>query len=250
MKYVIRKKYHGDILFSIDKIVNKTAYLSGVYVRICATANLDDLIYIPENEIIFYSGKVRQNRNIYDLKESNKNHLTGKILHIDSDIEYLKNCNKIYESLGLYAICIYLKEDEISFYIKDLVSYYNVDIVILTGHDSFNQKDITDLSNYKNTNKFIKSIKILRKHYTKDELYIYAGACGSNFEALIANGANCASSPKRVNIDALDPLVCAVIVATTPFNKIVPFEKIWQYSFSKEQGLGGIDSFGKMRMLR
>lgn len=237
-------------MFYIEKIENKTAYLHGVYVRIVATADLNDLIYIPDNEIIFYEGKLRQNRNIYDLKESNKNHLTGKILHIDSDIEYLKNCNKIYESLGLYAICIYLKEDEMSAYIHDLVSYYNVDIVILTGHDSFNQKDLYNLSNYKNTYKFIKAIKILRKHYTKDELYIYAGACGSNFEALIANGANCASSPKRVNIDALDPLVCAVIVATTPFNKIVPFEKIWQYSFSKEQGLGGIDSFGKMRMLR
>ena len=178
------------------------------------------------------------------------NHLTGKILHIDSDYEYLKKCNEVYENLNLYAICVLLQSDEIERHIMNLVKEYNVDIVVLTGHDSYNNEGINDIKNYTSTSGFYNSVRLLRKEYSKDELYIFAGACQSNFEALIAAGANSASSPKRVNIDALDPLVVAVKASTTPFNKIISFESIWSFSLSGHDGISGIDSYGKMRILR
>ena len=217
MEYVIRKKYHGDILFYIDKIENDVAYLRGVYVRILASAPLNDLIYVSEVEKPFYENKCRHNRHLFDLKNKTSKHITGKILHIDSDLEYLKKCNEIYEKLGLYAICVYLDEEEAALYVLDLVKEYNIDIVVLTGHDSYNQNDSFNLDNYRNSKAFYKTV---------------------------------ASSPKRINIDALDPLVCAVIAATTPFNRLIPYEKIWEYSMSKNDGIGGIDSYGKMRILR
>ena len=237
-------------MFYIDKIENDIAYLRGVYVRIYATAYLDDLIYVNEFEKVFYENKCRHNRHLLELKAKTSKHITGKILHIDSDLEYLKKCNEIYEKLGLFAICVYLEENEASKYILDLVKDYKADIVVLTGHDSFNQNDSFNLENYRNSKAFYQTVSLLRENYSLDELFIYAGACQSNFEALIASGANIASSPKRINIDALDPLVCAVIAATTPFNKLIPYEKIWEYSYSKEEGIGGVDSFGKMRILR
>lgn len=94
MEYVIRKKYHGDILFYIDKIENDVAYLRGVYVRILASAPLNDLIYVSEVEKPFYENKCRHNRHLFDLKNKTSKHITGKILHIDSDLEYLKNVMK------------------------------------------------------------------------------------------------------------------------------------------------------------
>ena len=93
MEYVIRKKYHGDILFYIDKIENDVAYLRGVYVRILASAPLNDLIYVSEVEKPFYENKCRHNRHLFDLKNKTSKHITGKILHIDSDLEYLKKDN-------------------------------------------------------------------------------------------------------------------------------------------------------------
>ena len=250
MKYVIRKKYHGDILFYIERIEKDMAYLRGVYVRLYATATLNDLIFVSEYEKRFYELKSKKDERILALNKKNTKHITGKILHIDSDLEYLKKCNEIYEKLGLFAICVYLDENEAINYALDLVKDYNIDIVVLTGHDSYNQKNLLDLNNYRNSKAFYRIISLLRKHYSLSDLFIIAGACQSNFEALIASGANMASSPKRINIDALDPLICAVIVATTPFDKLISYEKIWDYSVSKSAGIGGIDSYGKMRLLR
>ncbi len=251
MDYVIRKKYHGDVLFEVKKIINDVAIIRGVYVRLVATAPLDDLIYIDKKELKYYQNQFKKRHtNLFTKVNMVHNHLTGKILHIDSDYEYLKKCNEVYENLNLYAICVLLQSDEIERHIMNLVKEYNVDIVVLTGHDSYNNEGINDIKNYTSTSGFYNSVRLLRKEYSKDELYIFAGACQSNFEALIAAGANSASSPKRVNIDALDPLVVAVKASTTPFNKIISFESIWSFSLSGHDGISGIDSYGKMRILR
>ena len=52
-----------------------------------------------------------------------------------------------------------------------------------------------------------------------------AGACQSNFEALIASGADIASSPKRINVHTFDPAVIAIKVATTSFLKTIDYLK-------------------------
>ena len=248
--YVIRKKYKGDILFKIDKIIDGTAIVKGVYIRMIATALLEDLIEISQIELNYYNKLFSdKEKDLESFYQYNKNHKTGKILHIDSDMSYLVKCNKIYEDLGLYAICILLDSRYISKYILELVGDYCPDIVVLTGHDSYNQKDIKNLENYQNTKDYINATKLLRKYYSLNDLYIFAGACGSNFEALIASGANSASSPKRVNIDAYDPAICAVKAATTPFDQIISFKSIWEHSLTKEDGIGGVESFGYMRMI-
>ncbi len=251
MNYVIRRKYHGDVLFEVKKIVNDVAIIRGVYVRLVATAPISDLIYVDRKELKYYQNQFnKRHPNLFNEVNMVHNHLTGKILHIDSDYEYLRKCNEVYERLNLYSICVLLEPHEIEDHIVKLVEEYNVDIVVLTGHDSYNNQGLANMSNYTSTKGFYNSVKELRKKYSKDDLFIFAGACQSNFEALIAAGANAASSPKRVNIDALDPLVVAVKASTTPFNKIISYEAIWNYSMAGHDGISGIDSYGKMRILR
>lgn len=249
--YVVRKKYHGDILFKIISVIENTAILDGVYVRLLATADISDLLVVSKKELNYYRQLYKKkSRQIEKSIEFNKKHLTGKILHIDDDLEYLKRCHKLYSDLGLFSVCVKLEADEILEYVLDLVRDYQIDIVVMTGHDSYNKQGLFDLNNYKSSKDYVKALKVLRRYYSKDDLYIFAGACGSNFEALIAAGANAASSPKRVNIDAYDPAICAVKAATTPFDQIISFDSIWNHSLTKEAGISGIESYGKMRILR
>lgn len=249
--YVLRKKYQGDILFKIVSLVDNVAILDGVYIRLIATAPISDLLIVSKEELDYYkhiyNNKTRQIASNYNFS---KKHITGKILHIDGDLEYLYKCHKLYSELGLYSVCVLINTSDISDYICDLVRDYQIDIVVITGHDSYNNKGLFDLGNYKSSSEYVKAVKKLRTLYSKDELYIFAGACASNFEALIAAGANAASSPKRVNIDAYDPAICAVKAATTPFDQIISFDSIWAHSLTKEAGISGIESYGKMRILR
>ena len=92
------------------------------------------------------------------------------------------------------------------------------------------------------------AVKLIRKHYSKDHIFVFAGACQSNFEALIASGANFASSPKRVNIDAYDPAIIAIKAATTPFNDIINLDEVKDLLEAKKDGISGIESYGKMRL--
>ncbi len=87
-------------------------------------------------------------------------------------------------------------------YLEDL----NPDIVVITGHDAYyRNKD-----EYKNSDYFVDAVKMARKYEkSHDKLIIVAGACQSNYEEIIKAGANFASSPKRINIHALDPAIIA-----------------------------------------
>lgn len=249
--YVIRKKYGGDILFKVEKVLKDVVILKGVYIRLVATAPIKDLILITEPELNYYNKMfLDKSINIKKGYKFNKNHITGKILHIDSDLEYLKKCNRVYQELGLYSVCVLIDAQNIYKYVVDLVKAYNIDIVVITGHDSYNKKGIDDLNNYMSTKYYIKAVKELRKYYSKNDLYIFAGACGSHFEALMAAGATAASSPARVNIDAYDPAICAVKAATTPFNQIISFDSIWEHSLTKKAGISGLENYGHMRILR
>ena len=141
-----------------------------------------------------------------------------------------------------------MNEANIKNNILDLIEKLDPDIVILTGHDSYNKKGVKDLNNYRNTMEFVSAVKEIRKHYSKDHIFVFAGACQSNFEALIASGANFASSPKRVNIDAFDPAIVAIKAASTPFNEIIDLESIKDLLDCKKNGISGIESYGKMRL--
>ena len=77
-----------------------------------------------------------------------------------------------------------------------------------------------DIANYKNSAFYVNAIKEARKYEKSHEkLIIIAGGCQSSYEDLIKAGANFASSPKRINIHALDPAIIAVKMSMSNINK-------------------------------
>ena len=134
--------------------------------------------------------------------------------------------------------------------IKKVEKNKKLGLYLNTNHIfSYNNKGIKDLNNYINSRYFFNTCRIIRSKYSKDHIFLIAGACQSNFEAMIASGCNFAMSKKRVNIHALDPAIVAIKAATTPFDKILYPKEIFDYTVSKNNGIGGIESYGKMRLL-
>ena len=80
----------------------------------------------------------------------------------------------------------------------------------------------------------------------KKTTVIFAGACQSYFEAIISAGANFASSPARILIDFLDPLVVAEKIATTEKYKYVTIDDIARELRDGKKGIGGVGANGKM----
>ena len=105
------------------------------------------------------------------------------------------------------------------------------------------------LNNYENTNKYIKALRIIRQRFNSDSVIVIAGACCSHFEALIANGANFASSPKRIHIHTYDPAVIAIKCATTSCNQTIDFNNLIKYIENGKDAYGGIETKGKMKLL-
>ena len=246
---VSRNSYSNDILFKIYKIRGNVAELRGIDVRLCADSNLDDLKH--EEEINMNDDVEIINRvsgiNILDRDEYF--YMPGKILHIDADQDYLNRCMKFYDKAGIRAYGVNLEENqiekEISKYLEDL----KPDIVIITGHDSYikNSNNKENLNNYKNSENFIKAIKKSREYESSpDKLIIIAGACQSNYEELIKAGANFASSPKRINIHALDPAIIAVSVALSNRNDSIDLLEILNKTKYGPEGIGGIITKGAM----
>ncbi len=246
-----RISYNKDIIFRIRNIIGNIAILEGIYTRLIATAFIGDLEEIEHEELLRLEGVENDYfKQVIEANKSSAKHITGKILHLDSDPKYLKKCLQLYKDLGIYAHGACMEEKEMAKNVLDLIYEVNPDIVILTGHDSYNRKGINVISNYKNTDNFIKAIKVIRKFYSRDHIFIFAGACQSNFEALIASGANFASSPKRINIDVYEPAIVGIKSATTSLTEIISINEIFVHSSTKGDGISGVESFGKMRLLQ
>ena len=107
-------------------------------------------------------------------------------------------------------------------------------------------KDFNNINNYRNSRYFIETVKRARKYKNGKELAIFAGACQSYFEAIISAGANFASSPARILIDFLDPLVIAQKVAYTERHKYITIDDIKSELRDGKRGVGGIGASGKM----
>lgn len=249
--YVVRLSHNKDIIFKIVEIKNNIAILVGVYVRLIADAPLQDLELINQ-ELLSRADEVdytHYSNMVSTIKKSSKE-VNGKILHLDSDISYLKKCLKFYTDNNIYAYGVCLSEDEMANNIIELVNQIRPDVIVLTGHDSYNRKGVDNLENYTHTLDYIKAIRKVRETFSLDDIFIYAGACGSNFEALIASGANFAASVTRDNIDAYDPAIVAYIAATTRVTNLVSLDKFKKLSKSDNKVIGGIDSYGKMRYIQ
>ena len=266
---VSRRSYGGDILFKIIEInrSSQTALLKGIHVRLLADAPLDDL-YTPEIKSINekqekYRGKARDCvAQIFKCRSMNRKNqgrggnvenyyeIPGKVLHLDGDQDYLNECMKIYKNLDINAEGIYIPEKRQPDFVERLLRKHRPDILILTGHDAYlkGKKNYQDINNYRNSKYFVHSTFIARKYEpSKDSLVIFAGACQSHYEHLLAAGANFASSPQRVLIHALDPVFIGERVAYTSFRRTINVSEVINNTISGMDGLGGIETKGTFR---
>ncbi len=229
--YVTRNKYNNDIIFKIIKIDNGTVILKGVDVRLMASSNLEDL------NACKYCKKKENYNSDRKLETSKYFYIPGKILHIDTDIEYMEKCEEYYKNQKVKYSVYHFNINEYSKRIIDLIEKNNPNIVVITGHDAYYK----DKNEYLNSNYYINTVKKIRQKYKEhEELIIIAGACQSNYEGLILSGATFASSPKHSNIHALDPAIIAVDIAYSNKDKKIDIEKILNDTKYGSDGFGGL----------
>ena len=279
---VVRKSYSKDITFKIIDIKENdegiTYILKGLHIRIIADSHEEDLEKVDDdfagdkdksfdskiNDIIKKVILSREQKNNQlmtrgseedNLKRTEKEKglvfgRPGRILHIDGDPSYMETCLKVYKQLNLNAVGIAISEREQPLKILSLVKEYNPDIVVLTGHDGVlkDSKGMLDLNNYRNSKYFIESVKILRNYNSSyDELVIFAGACQSCYESILEAGANFASSPNRVLIHCLDPVLVCERIAYTRIDEIVSIKDVIENTITGIKGIGGLQTRGKYR---
>lgn len=109
-----------------------------------------------------------------------------------------------------------------------------------------NNSDKNNIYNYRNSKYFINTVLEARKWAnSNEELVIFAGACQSYFEALMNAGADFASSPGRILIDFVDPLIVAKKVALTDIHKYISIGDIQDCLNSGPKGISGTIVRGK-----
>jgi len=242
---VTRKSYNNDILFRIIEIDRNNVFLKGIDVRLIADSLMDDLVKVVDEIDLHREDRIlmQKAKNSLNLDRSEYFYLPGKILHIDADGDYLERCINFYRDLKVEAYGIKLRENEVASKIVDHLVSYKPNIIVITGHDFFKNKTNT----YQNSEAFIEAVKKAREYEeSQDELIIIAGACQSNYEELIKAGANFASSPKRVNIHALDPAIIASSVALAEKNKPIDLIPLLEKTKYGSDGIGGIITNGTM----
>lgn len=243
---VTRKSYDNDIVFKIVAIDGNNYILKGLFVRLFADALKDDLkIFnnVLDNDVDDFSPEIDSYRS---LDRNEYFYLPGKILHVDGDKDYLAKCMNFYKKNRLKAFGVFSKEENLAKAVVENLNKYNPDILVITGHDAYYRKK-RENSSYKSTDDFIEAVKAARKYESSHEkLLIIAGACQSNYEELIKAGANFASSPKRINIHALDPAIVAASLAFSDKNNNIDLIKILDKTKYGSDGIGGIITKGTM----
>ena len=241
---VTRKSYNNDIVFKIVDIQNKIYYLKGTNVRLSADSPEEDLEKCDENKV--NDGFLPVLEEYRTLDRNEYFYLPGKILHIDADSEYLEKCMNFYKKNKIKAFGILIKEEDLKTNIQKYLDIYNPDILVITGHDAYFRKK-REGNNYKNTENFVEAVKEARKfEKSHEKLLIIAGACQSNYEELIKAGANFASSPKRINIHALDPAIIAGSLSFSDKSKSINLINILEKTKYGSDGIGGIITNGTM----
>ena len=256
---VARVSHNLDTMFKIEKIEQNIAQLKGVFFRFHADAPLTDLQAVNsqdvraakvEEALMFEGVKPPETlAGMRNLREGSDFYVSGRILHVDGDDEYLERSAKLYEHANVYATTIFVKEPLMPERVPELVRQLRPNIVVITGHDAIEDKAMADhLDGYRSSKFFVKTVNELRKlEPSLDYLIIIAGACQSHFEALIGTGANFASSPQRINIHALDPAIVAATVALTPYEDEVDLQVALEKTVTKIAGIGGLQTKGTLR---
>lgn len=251
--YVTRISHNHDLVFKIKEINGNLVVLEGVNIRLVADAELDDLKMYEDisNDLTKDDRTLYEKmQNSFDFNRDQYFYLPGKVLHIDSDKDYLNRCMKFYKDMNVASFGVIINENQISYKIKEHLSKIRPDVLVITGHDAYydrNDADYKENSNYKNSENFINAVKSARE-FEKDheKLIIISGACQSNYEELIKAGSNFASSPRRINIHALDPAIIATSICLSNKNEPIDLKKILSRTKYGKDGIGGIITNGTM----
>lgn len=156
------------------------------------------------------------------------------------DRRYSEKSARYYKKMGLDAIVKNIAESKQPNMVRQLLEKYNPDVLVITGHDAMLKKGMnySNIYNYRNSKNFINTVKEARKWArSSNKLVIFAGACQSYFEALIEAGADFASSPGRILIDFIDPLIVAEKVAITDRTRFVSSYEIAREIKEGEKGI-------------
>ena len=153
--------------------------------------------------------------------------------------------------MGLNAIVKNIPERKQPAFVGSLVRKYRPEILVITGHDGMIKKgkNFTDIYNYRNSSYFIKTVEEARKNNTRDDLVIFAGACQSYYEGIMIAGANFASSPARILIDFMDPIIVAEKIAVTDEKRFVTIKDIENELRDGQRGVSGTGGNGKKKLL-
>jgi len=242
--YVTRKSYQNDIIFKVIDVQGDNFILSGACIRLMADSPKEDLkLYTDDVDDDYFGNEFNEYKT---LDRNEYFYLPGKVLHIDGDNEFLEKSMNFYKKNKIKAYGIYSVESELPDKIYGYLEKYNPDILVITGHDAMYKKRRSN-GNYKNTDNFIKAIREARKfEKSHEKLIIIAGACQSNYEELIKAGANFASSPKRINIHALDPAIVASSLSFSDKNNNIDLISILEKTKYGVEGMGGIITKGTM----
>lgn len=280
--YVVRKSYGGDILFRIEAIVRQTAILKGVDYRLLADAPLSDLVLVrnPETSGASVAAKIKEHESLRRIRQGEEEsfrpgpqpedgaeayrddpegapggyfEMPGCVLHLDGDGTYLRKSMALYARMRVPAHCVHCHESAMPEVLAHLLPQARPDIVVITGHDGVLKNrphvSLRPLSSYKNSIHFVQAVRTARAYEpNKDNLIVIAGACQSHFEALLEAGANFASSPRRVMIHALDPVVVAIKASRTPFRETIHLTDAIRGTICGAEGMGGVETFGKRRL--
>ena len=267
---VTRYSYDHDLLFRVQSIDQDQVQLYGENFRLEVDAPIDDLKIVIQEEkkrveqsIIhkehesyrlfrqdYYLRSFRDHSQPISVKDAPRFQICPKVLHMDSDALFLKQCVLLYKKLGLQVHGAHVKESEMPHQVAELLEKVQPDILVLTGHDSYSKQkgEEVDLRAYRNSRYFVEAVRAARKKVSHlEQLVIFAGACQSHFESLIRAGANFASSPTRINIHALDPVYVAAKVGYTPFMEKVDIYDVIEKTVTQEKGIGGLETRGLFR---
>lgn len=196
-----RKSYSKDILFIVKNIIptknGDIAILRGIVERIEADSDIEDLEMIPKENVKTYlknkeeelNKKIEKSR----IEQENKNYkigilmrntrskekiVTGKILHLDGDKKYSEKSFHYYKKLGLNAIVKNIPEYKQPKVVYQLLSVYQPDILVVTGHDAILKRGMNyyNIYNYRNSKYFIETVKEARRYDKENEkqLVIFA----------------------------------------------------------------------------
>lgn len=260
---VIRKSYGGDILFRVVDIKtncdgSECYVLRGLSFRIEADSDGDDLIMQDAKaaysralkELSLTKVTIESTIPVFRNFLKRRRKKPGNILHIDSAQDFMNQCTDLYKQSNIKCYGKWVSESKQPSLINQYLETYEPDILVITGHDGLKKgaKNIHALESYANSAYYIESVKIARSYQPNpDKLCIFAGACQSYYEAIMEAGANFASSPKRVLINALDPAIVAQKISITDSSTLLTPKSVISLTITGNSGIGGKETRGQLR---